>query len=109
MSRCTVASLRHPPQPCTFDKGHKGAHSFTLGRSPRERRECVALDNYRVDPERHGEGYSTGIYIRAQLAGKWGNHDLAVLDRDSVLRWLTRSDELPTNTVLAILGHESQR
>lgn len=28
---CTRSSLRMPPQPCTFDKGHKSCCSFTLG------------------------------------------------------------------------------
>lgn len=64
-----------------------------------------------VDPERirydeGGEG--SGIYIRAQLEEKWGRHDLATLDKASVLEWLRSrggENELAENTVGILLGH----
>lgn len=30
----------------------------------------------------------TGIYVRARSRGKWGSHDIAALDKPSLLAWL---------------------
>jgi hypothetical protein len=65
-----------------------------------------------VDPERitgPKADRESGIYVRARLVGKWGNHDLLHLNRASVLAWLRSRASLnfAHNTVLILLGHES--
>ncbi len=47
----------------------------------------------KVDPERvkrwgSTPGPITSIYVRAMADGEWGNHDIAVLDKASLLMWL---------------------
>ena len=59
---------------------------------------------YKVDPARMKRP-ETGIYIRATLNGDWGRHDLAHLDRDSLVWWLDSKAGLARSTVLAFLGH----
>lgn len=58
--------------------------------------------DYLVDPSRLDE-WGVGIYIRARHDGKWGTHDLAHLDRDSVTRWLRRNDGTAERVVLLLL------
>lgn len=41
-----------------------------------------------VDPERTDLSNASGIYVRATLNGKWGAHDIAELDKASLLRFL---------------------
>lgn len=62
----------------------------------------------KVDPDRSSESYSTGIYVRATLAGKWGSHDIGVLEFDSLVAWLTddRGKNYAINVIAALLGHE---
>jgi len=66
---------------------------------------------FHVDSERTSLK-ETGIYIRATLNGKWESHDLAHLDRESVLLWLRdRQQDMASprsraeQTVLILLGH----
>jgi len=58
--------------------------------------------DYLVDPSRLNEP-ETGIFIRARLGTQWGSHDLATLDRDSVVRWLTSRDNPAEAARLALL------
>ena len=70
------------------------------------------VDHLVVDAERlsfaNDEERLTGIEVRALHDGRWGVHDLTVLSRESLLRWLrsrgTRSD-WAENTVGILLGH----
>ena len=62
-------------------------------------------DEYRVDPRRR-DVPETGIFIRAKEGDAWGSHDLAHLDRDSVMRWLQRDDRMTRRVVLLLLGYE---
>lgn len=59
-------------------------------------------EDYLVDPSRLDE-WGTGIYIRARHGEKWGSHDLAHLDRDSVTRWLRRDEGTAERVVLLLL------
>lgn len=63
------------------------------------------------DPERvaredlHG---LTGIFVRAKHEGKWGNFDIAELDKPSLLAWLRSrggDNRWAEDTVGIILGH----
>lgn len=64
----------------------------------------------RVDPDRVDayEGY-TGIFVRALgTDDKWGNADIAQLDRKSLIEWLRKEgekDTLAEKIVLVLLGH----
>lgn len=62
----------------------------------------------KIDPKRTSLAES-GIYVRAQdQTGEWGSHDIAHLDRESLLLWM-RLRGCEQDTVLALLGHESSR
>jgi len=67
--------------------------------------------NLQVDPDRLRPSYvdATSIYVRAQYEGKWGSHDIAVLDAVSLLRWIRskRSDNnhFAEDIIGVILGH----
>jgi hypothetical protein len=64
--------------------------------------------NLIVDPKRAELHGSSGIYVRATLDGKWGNFDIAELDKSSLLHWLrSRGGDNPwaEDTVGIILGH----
>jgi len=65
------------------------------------------MPDYKVDPKRL-KLPETGIYIRATHEGKWGSHDLAHLDRASLIRWLERDPDLAERTVLALLRHTEE-
>lgn len=66
----------------------------------------------RTDPKREDEVNRdlTGIYVRAVgQSGKWGSHDIAELDTDSLKTWLTSrggSNPRAEDTVLILLGHQ---
>ena len=66
------------------------------------------MDELKLDPNRL-DLPETGIYIRAKdEAGKWGSHDIAHLDRESLLRWLRSrggSNPWAENVVAILLGH----
>ncbi len=47
---CQVMAMSHPPKPCTFQKGHKGPHSFT--RAHRSLRSAATDNMDRVDKAR---------------------------------------------------------
>lgn len=66
--------------------------------------------DYVVDPARLPEN-KTGIYVRAMLNGRWGTHDIAHLNTDSLWRWLHSRDnaDWPSNVVLVLLGHSQQQ
>ena len=83
----------------------KPGNSNTSG----ERVSAASMSGFRVDPERIGLG-ETGIFVRALgVDDRWGSHDIAELTRPSLIAWLRihgRDDpRMPTNTVLAMLGH----
>lgn len=66
----------------------------------------------RVDPSRADayEGY-TGIFVRALgVDEKWGNADIAQLNRISLIAWLRKNGEkessLAERIVLHLLGHK---
>lgn len=61
--------------------------------------------NLNVDPTRYRVVPETGIYVRAMLHGSWGSHDIAELDRASLVLWLESVPNLALNTVLILLGH----
>lgn len=66
------------------------------------------MKTLQIDPSRKGLR-STGLYVRAQDAGRWVTADLADLDTDSLMRWLrSRGGENPwaEATVLMLLGHD---
>lgn len=67
----------------------------------------MSSDDLIVDPNRgEPDGHITGIFIRARNGDKWGSFDIAVLTRESVLRWLAGRDErYLKSTILALLGH----
>lgn len=72
----------------------------------------MAADSLLVDPER-AMVYerATGILVRARLDDRFGNWDIAQLDRASLLAWLqSRGGEnaWAENTVLVLLGHEQE-
>ncbi len=67
----------------------------------------MSTDDLRIDPSRIGLT-ETGIYVRAQHDGKWGSHDIAHLDLDSLRRWLrSRGGEntWAESVVEILLGH----
>ncbi len=59
-----------------------------------------------VDPRRTGTP-ETGVYVRAQLQGAWGSHDIAHLTAASLLDWLRSGgrSELAEDLVGMLLGH----
>lgn len=65
----------------------------------------------KVDPDRANEEYEfTRVYVRALgVDGKWGNADIAQLDKESLIKWLRHTNEtentLAERTVLVLLGH----
>lgn len=66
-----------------------------------------AVIELRVDSSRIGVT-ETGIYVRAKHDDKWGSHDIAELDRDSLRAWLrSRGGDNPwaESVVEALLGH----
>ncbi len=61
-----------------------------------------------VDPERVDLA-ETGIFVRAMYLGTWGSHDIAHLDRASLLQWLRsrgEKNEWAEGVLLHLLGHE---
>lgn len=55
-----------------------------------------------------GDAPGTGIYVRAMDDGKWGSHDILVLDKKSLLVWLkSRGGDNPwaEDVVGILLGH----
>lgn len=62
----------------------------------------------RVDPTRTDRHGQTGIYVRAMHNDKWGSHDIAELDRYSLVAWLNsqRPIGLAANVVIILLGHD---
>jgi hypothetical protein len=69
----------------------------------------VSVQELKIDRERK-DITETGIYVRAlDQEGRWGSHDIAQLDRESLLAWLRSrgGDNLwAENCVLLLLGHE---
>jgi len=69
------------------------------------------VSDLRVDPERLNRDGQTGIFVRAEHGGQWGNHDIATLDRLSFFAFLRiRGGENPwaENTLAQMLGYEPQ-
>lgn len=65
-------------------------------------------DEYNVDMDRLS--FECGIPVRAKRDGKFGTHDLAELDTDSIKRWLRSrggANEWAENTVLILLHHNA--
>lgn len=65
----------------------------------------------RTDPGREFDGDQgvTGIYVRAQRSdGRWGNADIAELDKESLDIWLRsrQSIEWPIGVVMILLDHQ---
>ena len=78
--------------------------------APHDPEEPVHLT---IDPERkklYGDMASgTGIFIRARFDGRWGNHDIAHLDKISLIAWLrSRGGDNPwaESVVCILLGHK---
>lgn len=67
----------------------------------------LKVDPARVDSE---EWVFTGVMVRALgVDGKWGNADIAQLDKESLVAWLRHTNEqvntLAERTILVLLGH----
>jgi hypothetical protein len=69
----------------------------------------------KIDPERRNVarssvplecvGVTTGIYVRAELAGEYGSHDIADLTRESLVDWLRSRPGWAEKVLLMLLGH----
>lgn len=65
----------------------------------------LSVDPRRADVE---AALETGIAVRALQDGRWGSHDIALLDRASLERWLdSEGPDFPKRIVLTLLGHPS--
>lgn len=70
-----------------------------------ENKELTPDPDRIANPNYHG---LTGIFVRAKHAGKWGNFDIAELDRASLLSWLRSrggDNRWAEETVGIILGY----
>ena len=71
----------------------------------------LTVDPIRLADSQSGDPYvpaHTGIFVRAKHEGKWDGHDIAVLDRASLLEFLRKDggDNIwAENVVGALLGH----
>jgi hypothetical protein len=68
--------------------------------------------NLKADPKRVGNRGETGIYVRAELKGKWESVDIIDLERDSLLEFLRSrggKNLWAENIVAILLGHEPFR
>jgi hypothetical protein len=69
--------------------------------------------NYKVDPTRYDEYKDwTGVFVRAQWPGKgYGSYDIAQLDRDSLVHFLTHrlSPEGVAGLVAALMNHGREK
>lgn len=70
------------------------------------------MNELKVDPKRRlsGEDPSTGVYVRAQLDGKWGSFDISELDSPSLhtfLRSRGGENSWAESIVAILLGHDS--
>ncbi len=64
-----------------------------------------AAAELRVDPRRFTVP-RTGILVRAQAApGCWGSHDVAHLDKESLLVWIAQDPTRMPQLLLLMLGH----
>lgn len=93
----------HPLLGAAKDHEPTAEECFAIGQEWDVGRRMSEREGYQVDPGRV-ELAETGIYIRAQLNGKWGSHDLMHLDADSALRWLTGKRAL--QVAMLLLGHD---
>ena len=62
----------------------------------------------KVDPARVGIG-KTGLLVRAQRDGKWGNVDIIELDRESLQAWVQSRGPVSTwatSTIEYLLGYD---
>ena len=67
----------------------------------------LTVDQNRIDYDKLEE-YRMGISVRATLKGRWGSHDIATLDAESLLAWLrSRGGEnaLAEDVVGVLFGH----
>ena len=68
------------------------------------------MKDLHTDPAREDhnpDSYLTGIYVRAiRSDGKWGNADIAELNRESLDAWLRSRDSIdwPIGVVMILLG-----
>jgi len=64
-----------------------------------------------IDPLRDIAGkHGTGIYVRAERGGKWGNADIVELTTASLLTWLRsrgQRNDWAESTVCILLGHST--
>lgn len=77
----------------------------------------MSSSELRTDPQREGllvraratawvGSGGTGIFVRAiGTNGRWGNFDIAELDRESLLSWMRGSIPKMERTLLLLLGH----
>lgn len=60
----------------------------------------------KIDKERVNLGYETGIFVRAKGENGWESADIAKLDKESLVEWLTHEDTTPFNVIGVLLGYE---
>lgn len=54
---------------------------------------------------------ATGMYVRAEIDGRWGAHDIAVLTKESLLEWLRSRgghNRWAEGIVASLLGHPEE-
>lgn len=61
---------------------------------------------YRVDPAHKIGAGETGVFVRAMDGELWGNADIAWLDADSLVRWLSAEPTRAVQVCGLLLGHD---